>query len=340
MIDWSNYEHRAALLRLGHYGRLARSRAIDDLVNTMLADGWVIQSPRSREVALVEYGNMLLLRILEARWPTWRETARDLAARAIPISARALIEHAKRAEYHANGEVALPRVLNRKTYSALSKTDSKRLAVGTVHQGCGVVLTKDSGLQIRTHDGARLRVEELELDCDAQMAMMEMVHLSERMLLRDWALAGVPPRLVLSVENPASLHDLTLVPGVLALLVDGWNTPLAIEFLRHVPSAIPHAYFGDYDATGLRIYRHLRDALGRDIAQLAPSFALEYLPTHGRPVSRKCTPWSQVPAESGEPELLRCLRQSNQWLEQESITLDGRLVEALELLTGNITPAD
>jgi hypothetical protein len=68
-------------------------------------------------------------------------------------------------------------------------------------------------------------------------------------------------------------------------------------------------------------------------ALVAPPFALEYLASHARPVTGNVTPWRREPAEPDEPELLRRLRQSNQWLEQEAITLDGRMVEALKMLT-------
>jgi hypothetical protein len=337
MIDWSDNEHQAALLRLAHRGALKRGRAIDDLVATLLADGWVIQSPRSREVALVEYGRTHLLHILDTRWPFWRQIVQELSTRSLPITARTLVERDKQADYRANDWVTLPPVVNRKTYSALFKRDSKRLAAGALTAGvagaAAVILTNDSGLQLRTHAGARLYVEGRELDCDALMATLQMVYLPERTLRSDWSLAGALPSLVLTVENLASFYDLAMVPGVLAILVEGWNTSLALEFLRRLPATIRLAHFGDYDAAALRIYKHLRDVLGREIALVAPPFALEYLASHARRVAGDVTPWRRAPAEPDEPELLRRLRQSNQWLEQEAITLDGRLVEALKMLT-------
>lgn len=70
------------------------------------------------------------------------------------------------------------------------------------------------------------------------MTTMGVVYLPERFLRQDWVYGGIMPLAVLTVENPASFHDIKLPDGMMAVLVVGLNTPVALRFLRNLAGNI------------------------------------------------------------------------------------------------------
>jgi hypothetical protein len=136
---------------------------------------------------------------------------------------------------------------------------------------------------------------------------------------------------VLTVENPASFHDMKLPDSMMAVLVEGWNTPIALRFLRGLAGGVRLIHFGDFDPAGWNIHHHLQRMLARPMTWLAPDFAVEYIATHALPFKQEDRSWSTLPAAALDSLLIRRLYVEGKWLEQEAITLDERLMAELML---------
>lgn len=330
MIDWRSWHHRAALMQLAVECRMFRLKDYANLIEYLLQEGWVKQTTRNKELAITELGQRHVQQILAARWPEWRDMACALSESGIGISARSLQLLGKREVFNMRIGARLPAILNRKTFNAALALHSKAANPEKLREAFPhVQLAGDNGILIRTNPGFRLCRGNAEFNCDDHMAFMGVVYFAERAVLGEWRVGGVLPRAVLTVENPGSFHDVALPEGVLAVLVEGWNTPVAAKFLLAFPESIPHIHFGDYDPAGISILQHLRMLLSRPIYNFAPDFALEYIDTHSLPFEAEDSGWSGTPRQSSTSALVDELRHQNKWLEQEAITLDERLPDAL-----------
>lgn len=334
MIDWKNLQHRAALLRLASERRLLQ-RAGDDLAAFLLDESWVSQSRRSKELTLTEHGECELLQILGALCPGWQALVQELITMDGAISARAILLLEKRVLREQRVKAVLPPLLNRKTFNAAVAGHSKSdLSVAAQLAFPGIELSGDHGILMRANLGFRLRRGATQhdwYDCDVPMDTMGVVYLAERFLRQSWASGGTMPGAVLTVENPASFHDMKLPDGMMAVLVEGWNTPVALRFLRGLAGDIRLIHFGDFDPAGWHIHYHLQSMLARPMTWLAPDFAVEYIATHALPFKQDDRTWSSLPAAALDRLLTRRLGQEGKWLEQEAITLDDRLLDELKL---------
>jgi hypothetical protein len=335
MIDWANDSHRAALLQLAVNGILRSNAQGQDLEQSLLADGWVKQTSRRRELAVTEDGAMHVRRIMEARWPGYRADAQTLQELFGAITAQALRQLKKQVGIRDGKLPAFPPILNKKTFAAALCGHSKvPISADMLARYPGVTLTVDQGVATRTHPGAQLRrivggVAKV-INCDQLMDVMGVVQVSERAIIQGLTIEGKPPRAVLMIENVATFHDLQLPPGLMAVLVEGWNTPLAMRFLRLLPGAVPIIHFGDLDPNGFRIYVHLREQTGRPLYWFVPSLAADYIESHSMPLPTEEAGWSTTGAASHGHESIRILQEKGHWLEQEAVTLDPRLQNEIE----------
>jgi hypothetical protein len=350
MIDWSNDNHRVALLQLAVHGVIRNTSSVQELVQFLLTDGWVKQTPRMREFAVTESGARHVRRIMDARWPSYQSDAEALCDLFGAINVRALRQLKKQAAIRDGKVATFPQFVNRKTFAAAVCRHSKAaISDDTLARFPGVTLTIDQGLSVRTPRGARLRRStggpSSFIDCDQLMDVMGVVHVSERAIIQGLIVEGTAPRAVLTIENVATFHDLALPPDLMAILVEGWNTPVATLFLRLLPDAVPIVHFGDLDPNGFRIYTHLREQTGRPLHWFVPSLATDYIETHSMPLPSEEAGWSATLAASHGHETIRVLQEMGHWLEQEAVTLDTRLRIEIEnsisaLAHTTISPGD
>jgi hypothetical protein len=330
MIDWANDSHRAALLQLAVNGILRSSSQAQDLEQSLLADGWVKQTSRRRELAVTEDGAMHVRRIMEARWPGYRSDAQTLQELFGAITAQALRQLKKQVGIRDGKLPAFPPILNKKTFAAALCGHSKAaISAEMLARYPGVTLTVDQGVATRTHLGAQLRrivggVVKI-INCDQLMDVMGVVQVSERAIIQGLSIEGTLPRAVLTIENVATFHDIILPSGLMAVLVEGWNTPMAARFLRLVPAAVPFIHFGDLDPTGFRIYAHLLELTGKPLHWFVPSIATDYIESHSMPLTTEEAGWGTTGAARHGHESIRILQEKGHWLEQEAVTLDPRL---------------
>jgi hypothetical protein len=335
MIDWSNDHHRVALLQLAVHGAIRNTSSVQELVQSLLADGWVKQTLRMRELEVTESGATHVRRIMDARWPGFHADAQALRDLFGAINVRALRQLKKQAAIRDGTLATFPPIVNRKTFAAAVSRHSKAsISDDTLARFPGVTLTVDHGLSVRTPRGARLRRNidgaSTVIDCDQLMDVMGVVHVSERAIIQGLIVEGTAPRAVLTIENVATFHDLALPPDVMAILVEGWNTPVATLFLRLLPAAMPIVHFGDLDPNGFRIYAHLREQTGRPLHWFVPGLATDYIETHSMPLPAEEAGWSATLAASHGHESIRVLQEMGHWLEQEAVTLDTRLRDEIE----------
>jgi hypothetical protein len=130
-------------------------------------------------------------------------------------------------------------------------------------------------------------------------------------------------RAVLLVENLGPFQDFNPPDGWLVVHVPGWDTATVRLLLDQLPGC-PIVLFGDLDPAGVRIARHLRAAFPK-LVWAVPSFWQEFLDSKGLRGE-----WPAALDLSDTPTLVRELARRRLWLEQEVITLDGRLRGALE----------
>jgi hypothetical protein len=335
MIDWTNDNHRAALLQLAVNGIMRSNAQVQDLEQALLADGWVMQTLRRRELAVTEDGAMHVQRIMDARWPGYRADAQTLRELFGSISAQALRQLTKQAGIRDGKLPVFPPILNKKTFAAAVCRHSKApISADMLEKYPGMTLTVDQGVATRTHLGAQLRrivggVVKV-INCDQLMDVMGVVQVSERAIIQGLSIEGTPPRAVLTIENVATFHDIVLLPGLMAVLVEGWNTPIAARFLRLLPDGVPFIHFGDLDPTGFRIYAHLLELTGRPLHWFVPSLATDYIESHSMPLNMQEAGWSTTRAASHGHESIRILQEKGHWLEQEAVTLDPRLRYEIE----------
>ncbi len=147
-------------------------------------------------------------------------------------------------------------------------------------------------------------------------------------LLRQARLTACQAHTVLTIENTTAFAAFTAErpAGVLAIFIGGFASPSIIQFLQNLQAFAPGLrwlHWGDMDAGGLRIVRHLRRHL-KHVATCgmdAPTF--EAHRAQAQPLTPGDTTALQVlsqdPALSAEHALIHTLLQAGHKLEQEAI---------------------
>ena len=324
-MNWDSDEHRLALLELYDSGRL-RGREGQREVWTWLGSlSCTRRTTRRDELALVDSRRNDLETMLDRRWPQWRETRERLASANQPITHEGW--KALQDEDRAKGAGSLPPRLNTKTATAIvgphSKarlTDRRREALGDVE------LTRDGIVRLRPNVGLILKRGKSSIHASTLESVTGEVVLNERALTSGTVLAGRQPAAALLVENLGPYLDVQVPEDWMIIHVPGWNTATVKQVLDQLGS-VPLVHFGDLDPEGVEIVTHLRRSYPR-LRWAVPAFWKEYVPERAR---RKR--WPEDIALDGAPALVHELKQSSLWLEQETITLDPRLLAALEQAT-------
>ena len=134
---------------------------------------------------------------------------------------------------------------------------------------------------------------------------------------------GAPPRRYATSLAWWKPRDMPRPDGWLLAHVPGWNTATVRRFLSML-GEVPVFHFGDLDPNGVRIYRHLREH--------CPSlrwFVPELWRNHLDHALRR--EWPDTLSLRGAPQLVRELAAQGLWLEQEPLTFEPGLEEALGL---------
>lgn len=148
-------------------------------------------------------------------------------------------------------------------------------------------------------------------------------------LLRPAGIAACGASQVLTIENATAFESFCRVrpAGVLAVFTGGFASPTVILLLQRLRQRQPElgiGHWGDLDAGGLRILRHLRHHLGGVRPILMDAATLAAHAAHAQPLQP--TERTALEALAGEPLLEDCqplitaLLAANRKLEQEAVS--------------------
>ncbi len=254
--------------------------------------------------------------LLDRCWPAWRDTLEALEQAGLPPTPAGLRDLQTR-ERRQRLPADLAGRLNRRTARALVGGDSKGAPVEIPQ----VDITQDFLVRLRPHEGLRVRRgREVHRGRDLAALLGEVV-VTSRALQDGTVVEGDPPRALLTVENQGPYLDLPAPEGWLVALLPGWDTRPTGPLLAAFPG-VPWIHFGDLDPNGVRILRELR-RLDPRVRWFVPDFWAELGP---RPYRRG---WPEDLVNPEDPPLVRRLAARGEWLEQEPVAVDPRLVGAL-----------
>lgn len=323
---WRTDAERLALLELMMLRRLKRRAANAAAFDHLVSLSWTRRASRRDEIALAEGRLADLTTLLDRVWPGWAEARAELDAHALPPTLdgwNQLLDLRRAAQMPA-----LPERINRHTAATLaaphsksSLTRTRRAALGDTHA------THDGLIRIRPPMGLTARTADGQIDLGEVGRVLGEVALPERAFLDGLALEG-PLRATITIENLGAWRDLPPVAGCLLVHVPGWNTTTTLSHLLARVAHAPLVQFGDLDAAGVRIIRHLRESRP-DVRWLVPPFWAEYVDAYGLPCD-----WPPDLASAEVPPLVRELMRRGLWLEQERVVVDPRIVGAIEAMLG------
>lgn len=321
---WEGEDARLALLELLSRGRLKRRSAQSGAFEALAELPWTRATGRRDEIGVVDARRSELVDLIDRVWPGWKDVLADLVAAGLPPTpeGRARLLDDRRARGIADMD-DLPARINRRTAAALTAPHSKasltpvrRGALGTTDP------THDGSVRLRPPEGLSAHTSAGSVDLGAMAAVLGEVSVPERAFLDGLRFEGAI-RAVLLVENLGAWRDLPAPSGWLLVHVPGWDTATVGHLLDRV-TGIPVVHFGDLDPNGVRILLHLRQRVP-DLKWFLPDFWFESVDSRGRPAT-----WPADLDLDFAPQPVRALAARGLWLEQESIVLDPRIVQALE----------
>lgn len=316
---WDRIEHRLALMELVVTGRLRRRKSQGQAWTWLAELPWTRRSSRRDEI--VEARREELLRLLNQAWPEWKQAWIELEAAGLSASEQGWrrLQEIK----HSHTSIQLPASLNRRTALAQIGTHSKASMSQNRRQALqDVLITHDGIIRLRPSVGLQIQRGGQCLDAGEVAEMLGEVVVSERAVISGTDFSGTAPRVLLLVENLGPYQDIIVPDSWMVAHVPGWDTHTVRLVLDRLPQ-VDTIHFGDLDPNGVRIYCHLRE-LRPKLRWFVPAFWGEYTDRKGLK--------AEWPAELGlehTPALVQELAKSSLWLEQEAITLDPRLTEAL-----------
>jgi len=323
---WGPIAHRLALLELFVCGRLPyRRRAQAEVWDHLERLPWTRTGTRRETLELVESRRSTVAELLDRQWPEWQAVAEALADAGLPPTPSGLrdLDDLRRAEALEEGP-ALPERLHHKTGAALvgphskaTLTPRRRAALGSVE------LTRDGVVRLRPPPGTSLVGGDVTLDAAEVARVLGEVVITDR-ALRDGTRVVGPFTTLLLVENLGTFQDLSVPSGWLVAQVPGWDTATVHRFLDTCV-VTPTILFGDLDPNGVRLARHLVARHPRVRWAVPPCWA-EHV--EGAPRGD----WPSNLDLASAPTLVRRLAEEGRWLEQEPITLDGRVGLYLQAL--------
>jgi len=317
---WEREEDRLALLELLERGRLRRRSSQVEVWTILDQLPWTRRTGRRDEIELVPDERTSITELLNRVWPSWQVERQALAARQLnptPNDWRRLQDLLR-----AQDVPVLPARLNLRT-AASSVAPHSKAGLSSVRRAAlgETVTTRDGIVRLRPPPGLLFMRDGKELDAASIARVLGEVAITERALLDGTTLKGAV-RAVLLVENLGPYQDLVSPQGWLIAHVPGWNTATVCSFLRLLPG-VPIIHFGDLDAAGVRIVRHLQQ-LHPALKWAVPYFWREYIDKRAL-----VGVWPEELNLTGVPPLVLELAQRGLWLEQEAIVVDARLPQSL-----------
>lgn len=320
---WNDDANAMAVVELVHSGRLRRREGQRGAWEWLSGLPWTTRTARKGEIAVVESRRNDIESTLDRRWPHWKDIVARLEKAGLPVTNEGW-KKLKDTE-QSTSSIDLPRRLNQKSAIALVGPHSKAALTGSRRDAlAGVEMTRDGIVRVRPNSGLTVRAGAIELEASRITAVTGEIVLTERALLDGTKLAGTPPATVLLVENLGPYVDIDLPDTWMAVHVPGWNTSTAKRLLDQLDSSTPIVHFGDLDPEGIQIVEHLQEAYPT-LRWAVPAFWSEWVP--GRAQRGEWPPDLDL---ATAPALVRELRDAGLWLEQETISLDPRLLQAMK----------
>jgi hypothetical protein len=326
---WNRIEDRLALLELLTAGALKRRTSQDAAFRWLAELSWTRASGRRDEIALAAASRVELVTLLDRVWADWREEHIALVEAGEPAtpSGWARLSDRRRAQ----ALPPTPERLNRRSAAAITAPGAKSTLTASRRAALGpTAVLADGIVRLRPPVGVRACRGQRILDLDDVVEVFGEVSLSDRALEDGLSLEG-QIRAILLVENLGPWRDMPHPDDWLLVHTPGWNTATVRRLLTTLPG-IPTLHFGDLDANGVRIYRHLA-AHVPGLGWFVPEFWREFVPLFGRPVA-----WPEDLDLADAPAFVRELVANGTWLEQESLVFDERLGAALEEAVEKIVP--
>ena len=319
---WDNDEHRLAVVELVHSGRLRRREGQFEAWQWLSELSSTHSTRRRGEIALIDSRRADLERVLDRRWPEWRDVRARLLHAGLPITHEGWKKLGDQDRANRNG--SLPSRLNSKTAAAQVGPHSKaRLTAAHRSALAGVELMRDGIVQLRPNTGLVIEAPGVRIDASLIAVVAGEVVLNERALGDGTRLTGARPAASLLVENLGPYMDVAVPDDWMVVHVPGWNTVTVKPVLDQLYGT-PILHFGDLDPDGVGIVNHLR-ASYPGLRWVVPDFWKECVPDRAQKEV-----WPTNLDFGNLPELVRELVDAGLWLEQETIILDPRLPGALE----------
>ena len=319
---WDNDENRLAVVELVHSGRLRRREGQFETWRWLSELSSTHSTRRRGEITLIDSRRADLERVLDRRWPEWREVRVRLLDAGLPITHEGWKKLQDQERASRSG--SLPPRLNSKTAAAQVGPHSKaRLTAARRSVLAGVELMRDGIVRLRPNTGLVLEAPGVRIDASLIAAVAGEVVLNERALEDGTRLTGAWPAASLLVENLGPYMDVAVPDDWMVVHVPGWNTVTVKPVLDQLDGT-PILHFGDLDPDGVGIVNHLR-ASYPGLRWVIPDFWKECVPNRAQKEA-----WPANLDSRNLPELVRELVDAGLWLEQETITLDPRLTAALE----------
>ena len=155
-MNWNDDAQRMAVLELYRSGCLRKRTTQLDAWRWLADLAWTTPTRRRNELALIETHRNEIERVLDLRWPAWKDVANRLDDAGLPITHEGW-KNLKDAERTAS-KPALPRRLNHKTATAQVGPHSKASLTGNRRNVLAdVEITRDDVVRLRPNAGLALK---------------------------------------------------------------------------------------------------------------------------------------------------------------------------------------
>lgn len=306
----------ACLARLLETGTIRSGRKNEALIQRFETARWVMLGSRKEEWELRSGKAPDLENRLSILLPTWRadfELLRSIGRDNFDASDIAALPMLRRNK-NSSG-----RMVNRRNWNAAVGQGPKHKAKIPSQS----LLTKDWVLRFRPNKGLEGVNDKGRINLSEMASEWTECVIPERAWVDFKEFSGVLPRVVITCENLGAYIDLPASESTLVIYSPGADTEAAVALLKMFPTAM-WMHFGDLDPEGIDIAKRIAGEIGRDMKLLIPFFAEEYLDA-AKPVE---TAWGEIP----DIPLLMALKEKERRIFQEVFMLDGRLLEALEIM--------
>ncbi|MCB9746185.1 MAG: hypothetical protein H6741_00750 [Alphaproteobacteria bacterium] len=266
------------------------------------------------------------MRLLERVWPDWRSVAEALSSSDLPPTEQGL----RALRQRQRNAPSLPELVNRKV-AASQLADHSKAHLTAAHQALlsDVRLTTDALIRIRPSVGMALARGGQEVDACFIADLQGALALSERAMQCGSQLVGVPPRVLMTVENLGAFVELPKPPEVALVYCPGWDIAGSLAVLKSTP-ARRLMHFGDLDPNGIRIFRALQGHVST-LELWVPKIWQELW----EDTPEMKTTWPSDLPLSDLPPWVRALAASGRWAEQEKVVLNPHVHMELQRMAAS-----